>query len=126
MRHILRAILTLSVVMALTAAALPIAATPGEEAEFITLINQSRAAAGLGALTNYADLTDDARVHTADMIAAGQVYHSTAAQLACNVTSAVAPLQPAAHPRSSMTLTIAVVTPARSGWSARLSPMKRS
>ncbi|MDH3250078.1 MAG: CAP domain-containing protein, partial [Acidimicrobiia bacterium] len=47
----------------------------------VSLINQSRAAAGLGALTGYADLTDDARVHTADMIASGQVFHSTAAQL---------------------------------------------
>ena len=63
------------------AAALPIAASPGDEAQFVSLINQSRAAAGLDALTGFADLTDDARVHTADMIAAGQVFHSTAAQL---------------------------------------------
>ena len=65
----------------MTAAALPLAASPGDEAEFVSLINQSRAAAGLGTLTGYADLTDDARVHTADMIGAGQVFHSTAAQL---------------------------------------------
>lgn len=81
MRHILRAILTLSVVMAMTGAALPIAASPGDEAQFVSLINQSRAAAGLGSLNGHADLTDDARVHTGDMIAAGQVFHSTAAQL---------------------------------------------
>jgi hypothetical protein len=81
MRHILRGILTLSVALVMTAAALPLAASPGDEAEFISLINQSRAAAGLGSLTGYADLTDDARLHTADMIAAGQVFHSTAAQL---------------------------------------------
>ena len=81
MRHILRAILTLSVVMAMTAAALPIGASPGDEAQFVSLINQSRADAGLAALTGYADLTDDARVHTADMIASGQVFHSSAAQL---------------------------------------------
>lgn len=81
MRHILRAMLTLSVVMAMNAAALPIAASAGDESQFVSLINQSRTAAGLGSLTSYADLTDDARVHTADMIGAGQVYHSTAAQL---------------------------------------------
>jgi hypothetical protein len=81
MRHILRAILTLSVVMAMAGAALPGLASPGDEAEFVSLINQSRAAAGLGALTSHADLVDDARVHTADMIASGQVFHSTAAQL---------------------------------------------
>ncbi len=67
--------------MAMTAAALPVAASPGDEAQFISLINQSRAAAGLSPLGGHADLTDDARVHTADMIAAGQVFHSTAAQL---------------------------------------------
>jgi hypothetical protein len=67
--------------MAMTAAALPIGASPGDEAQFVSLINQSRADAGLAALTGYADLTDDARVHTADMIASGQVFHSSAAQL---------------------------------------------
>ncbi len=86
MRHICRLLLTLSVVMAMTAAALPLAASPGDEAQFVSLINQSRAAAGLGALGDYADLTDDARVHTADMIAAGQVFHSSAAQLGSYAT----------------------------------------
>ena len=72
--------------MATTAVALPIAASPGDEAQFVSLMNQSRADAGLGALTGHADLTDDARVHTADMIAAGQVFHSTAAQLGSYAT----------------------------------------
>lgn len=52
-----------------------------EESEFIALINQSRTAQGLGPLSDFWDLTDDARVHTADMIAAGQIYHSSNAQL---------------------------------------------
>ena len=81
MRHISRAILTLSVVVALIATALPGAETPGDEAQFVSLINQSRAAAGLAGLAVYADLTDDARIHTADMVAAGQVFHSTGDQL---------------------------------------------
>ncbi len=86
MRHILQSFLTLSAILALTAAPLPAAATPTDEAEFVSLINQSRAAAGLSALTVFADLTDDARIHTADMIGAGRVFHSTNAQLGSYAT----------------------------------------
>lgn len=62
------------------ATALPALAS-AEESEFIALINQSRSAQGLGPLSDFWDLTDDARVHTAEMISAGQIYHSTNAQL---------------------------------------------
>ncbi len=86
MRHILQSFLTLSAILALTAAALPATATPTDEAEFVSLINQSRAAAGLSALTVFADLTDDARIHTADMIGAGRVFHSSNAQLGSYAT----------------------------------------
>ena len=81
---------TLSVIqrafVALLAGALVLAtAVPAlasaEESEFIALINQSRSAQGLGPLSDFWDLTDDARVHTAEMMAAGQIYHSTNAQL---------------------------------------------
>ena len=62
------------------ATALPALAS-AEESEFIALINQSRSAQGLAPLSDFWDLTDDARVHTAEMIAAGQIYHSSNAQL---------------------------------------------
>lgn len=85
-----KAVTTLSVIqrafVALLAGALVLAtAVPAlasaEESEFIALINQSRSAQGLAPLSDFWDLTDDARVHTAEMIAAGQIYHSSNAQL---------------------------------------------
>jgi hypothetical protein len=81
MRHILRVFLTLSVVLATVGMTLPAAADPADESQFVALINQSRSEAGLGALAVFWDLTDDARVHTAEMISAGQIYHSSNAQL---------------------------------------------
>lgn len=62
------------------------AASPSEEAEFVSLINQSRNAAGLGSLSVHNDLVLGARNHTAEMIAAGTIFHSTSAQLS-SVTS---------------------------------------
>ena len=82
MRRVLRGILTLSAVMVLTFAALPASAAPADEAAFVNSINQSRSAAGLAPLTTFWDLADDARVHTAEMMAAGQIYHSSNSQLA--------------------------------------------
>ncbi|HSN57180.1 MAG TPA: CAP domain-containing protein [Candidatus Sulfomarinibacteraceae bacterium] len=75
-----RALVALLAGALVLATALPALAS-AEEAEFITLINQSRSAQGLGPLSDFWDLTDDARVHTAEMIAAGQIYHSNNAQL---------------------------------------------
>ena len=79
--------------MALTAGMLVFASTalvasasPSEEAEFVGYINQSRAEAGLAALTVHGDLVAGARNHTAAMIAAGTIFHSTSAQLS-SVTS---------------------------------------
>ena len=64
----------------------PAVAAPSDETEFVSLINQTRTAAGLGPLTGYEDLVDDARRHTAEMIAAGKIYHSTSAQLSSYTT----------------------------------------
>ena len=75
-------ILTAALLVALAMPALASA----EESEFIGLINQRRSAAGLGPLSEFWDLTDDARVHTAAMISAGQIYHSTNAELSSYTT----------------------------------------
>jgi hypothetical protein len=61
-------------------------ASPSEEAEFVSLINQSRASAGLSALTVHNDLVIGARNHTAEMIPTGTIFHSSSSQLSA-VTS---------------------------------------
>lgn len=57
-------------------------ADAGQEAEFLAKINASRSAAGLAPLTMAGGLQTYARSHSADMAAAGKIYHSTSAQLA--------------------------------------------
>jgi hypothetical protein len=59
----------------------PVIASPSDEAAFVELMNASRAASGLNTLATYADLVDDARRHTDDMIVQGQIFHSTEAEL---------------------------------------------
>lgn len=86
MRSALRAILTFSVVLVLALAAIPASAGQSEEAAFLASINQSRSAAGLNPLAGFWDLADDARVHTSEMLAAGQIYHSSNSQLASYAT----------------------------------------
>lgn len=86
MRHRIALAATLGVVVALLGSASAALASPTEEAEFVALINQSRAEAGLAPLTSYEDLADDARRHTADMIDAGTIFHSTSAQLSSYTT----------------------------------------
>ena len=57
----------------------PAQATSGQaEAEdgFVSLINQERVARGLPALQSYWDLVDDARAHSVDMAAAGDIWHN--------------------------------------------------
>ena len=45
--------------------------------QFIELMNTERAAAGLNTLVPYDDLIDDASVHTTEMLASGDIYHSS-------------------------------------------------
>ena len=71
----------MSAVAAVLGTTLPAVASPDDESQFVALINESRAGSGLAPLGVFWDLTDDARVHTAEMIAAGQIYHSSNAQL---------------------------------------------
>jgi uncharacterized protein YkwD len=45
--------------------------------EFVALLNAERAAAGLNELVPYDDLVDDAAIHTSEMLARGDIYHSS-------------------------------------------------
>lgn len=60
------------------AAELSIAQTTADlDTEFVALLNDERVAAGLNALVPYADLVDDAAMHTSAMLASGDIYHSS-------------------------------------------------
>lgn len=61
-------------------------ASPSEEAEFVSLINQSRASAGLASLSVHGDLVSGARNHTAQMIPTGTIFHSTSEELSSVTT----------------------------------------
>jgi hypothetical protein len=56
-------------------------ADTGTEQGFLSAINSSRSANGLGPLTMNGSLQTHARNHTADMIAAGEIYHSSDSEL---------------------------------------------
>jgi hypothetical protein len=56
-------------------------ADSGSENSFLSAINSSRSSAGLPPLSMDSGLRSHARKHTADMIAAGEIYHSTSAEL---------------------------------------------
>lgn len=62
------------------------AASPSDEAQFVSMINQSRGAAGLAPLTVHNDLVAGARAHTAAMVPTGTIFHSTSAQLSSVTT----------------------------------------
>lgn len=47
------------------------------EGDFLSKINASRSAAGLPPVSMHSDLAPDARNHSAEMMASGQVYHSS-------------------------------------------------
>ena len=57
------------------------AADSGSEQGFLSAINSTRSSAGLGSLTMDGGLQSHARRHTADMIAAGEIFHSSSAEL---------------------------------------------
>lgn len=61
-------------------------ASPSEEAEFVSMINQSRSAAGLAPLAVHNDLVIGARNHTARMIPTATIFHSTSAELSAVTT----------------------------------------
>ena len=49
----------------------------GAEGDFLSKINASRSAAGLPPVSMHSDLVPDARNHSAEMMAAGQIYHTS-------------------------------------------------
>jgi len=52
-------------------------AHPSMDLEFLALLNAERVAAGLNELVSYDDLVDDAAIHTSEMLARGDIYHSS-------------------------------------------------
>jgi hypothetical protein len=71
----------LLVVLASTALGVAATADSGTESEFVSLINSTRASNGLGSLQVDGGLQSHARNHTQDMIAAGDIYHSSSGEL---------------------------------------------
>src|SRR5665811_886564 len=47
------------------------------EGAFLSKINASRAADGLAPVAMHSDLVPDARAHSAEMMAAGEIYHTS-------------------------------------------------
>ncbi|MGB5533623.1 MAG: CAP domain-containing protein, partial [Acidimicrobiia bacterium] len=69
------AIVLIALVVMTMVTALP--AHAGAEGDFLSRINASRSAAGLPPVSMHSDLVPDARSHSAEMMAAGQIYHSS-------------------------------------------------
>ena len=56
-------------------------ADSGSEQSFLSAINSTRSSSGLGSLKMDSGLQSHARKHTADMIAADEIYHSSSGEL---------------------------------------------
>jgi len=56
---------------------LALPAQAGGEGSFLSKINASRSAAGLAPVSVHSDLVPDARAHSAQMMAAGEIYHTS-------------------------------------------------
>lgn len=66
-----------TVTFATPAIALQSSPSPSMDLEFVILLNAERVAAGLNELIPYEDLVDDAAFHTSEMLARGDIYHSS-------------------------------------------------
>ena len=76
----MRTIRTISIVLValvVMAIGLAVPAQAGTEGSFLSKINASRSSAGLAPLTMSSELVPDARAHSAEMMAAGTIYHSS-------------------------------------------------
>jgi hypothetical protein len=73
--------MVLVVVLAIIGLSASAGADSGSEQGFLSAINSERASQGLGSLKMDGGLQSHARKHTADMIAAGNIYHSTSSEL---------------------------------------------
>jgi len=69
------AIVLVALVVMTVGMALP--AQAGAEGDFLSKINASRSAAGLPPVSMHSDLVPDARNHSAEMMAAGRIYHTS-------------------------------------------------
>lgn len=69
--------LVTTMLVAMATLSTPVLASPGDEAGFVNLINQERAARGLNTLDVYWDLVDDARIHAKVMSDADEIFHSS-------------------------------------------------
>ncbi|HEU4917368.1 MAG TPA: CAP domain-containing protein [Acidimicrobiia bacterium] len=74
--------LSLLLVVGLIGVGLAAGADSGSENEFVSLINSTRSNNGLGSLQVDGGLQSHARNHTASMIAAGDIFHSSSGELA--------------------------------------------
>jgi hypothetical protein len=63
--------------LAVMAVGMAVPAHAGAEGDLLSRINASRSAAGLPAVSSHSDLVPDARNHSAEMMAAGQIYHTS-------------------------------------------------
>lgn len=73
--------LLLAVTLAIVALGAPATADSGSEQGFLSAINSTRSSAGLPALKMDSGLQKHARRHTADMIEADKIYHSSSGEL---------------------------------------------
>ena len=65
------------VALAVMTVGMALPAHAGAEGDFLSKINASRSAAGLPPVSTHSDLVPDARNHSAEMMAAGQIYHTS-------------------------------------------------
>jgi hypothetical protein len=75
--HTARKIAIVLVALVVMTFGLALPAQAGTEGDFLSRINASRAAAGLAPVSMHSDLVPDARSHSAEMMAAGQIFHSS-------------------------------------------------
>ena len=75
--HTARKISIVVVALVLMTVGLALPAQAGTEGEFLSKINASRSAAGLPPVSVHSDLVPDARAHSAQMMAAGEIYHTS-------------------------------------------------
>jgi putative cell wall-binding protein/uncharacterized protein YkwD len=74
--RVMSALISLTLIIGVLAATEPAGALTPEEDELIELINQERSSRGMNPLTEYWDLTDDARVWSDQMAADGSPLHN--------------------------------------------------
>ncbi|MCJ7782046.1 MAG: CAP domain-containing protein [Acidimicrobiia bacterium] len=75
--HTARKISIIVVALVLMTVGLALPAQAGTEGAFLSKINASRSAAGLPPVNVHSDLVPDASAHSAQMMAAGDIYHTS-------------------------------------------------